>query len=201
MSYDLPVLVLDTETGGLSSKDHSLLTVAGVAWTPDAPPRPLFSLMVKEEPLSTTPKAMQVNRLDLEQIKREGLSPRQTVEAIRYALDQHYGVQRPPLCLAGHNIGFDVGFMQRLYRLAKQDYKRDFSRKTLDTVTLFQFTMAAGVLPPGKADGDSMFRAFQIPLAEEHRHTALGDAWATALALSRMADLLRSGRTLHSMAG
>ena len=30
-----PVLVLDTETGGLSCKEHSLLTIAGIAWSAD----------------------------------------------------------------------------------------------------------------------------------------------------------------------
>ncbi len=195
MMFDqFPVLVLDTETGGLSPKEHSLLTIAGVAWTPNAQPQPLFSLYVKEDRISTTPKAMEVNRLDLRVVEKEGLTPKEAVEAIRYALDHHYGPSREPVCMAGHNVGFDVGFVQRLYKLAGKKYSQDFSRKTLDTVTIFQFFMAAGVIPPGKANGDRMFQALGIPLGDEHRHTALGDAWATSLSLSRMAQTLRRGR-------
>ncbi len=195
MSFQpFPVLVLDTETGGLSPREHSLLTIAGVAWTPTAQPRPLFSLMVREENIVTTREAMEINRLDLALIEAEGLTPTEAVDAIRYGLDHYFGPNREPICLAGHNIGFDVGFLQRLYRLGKADYSQDFSRRTIDTATLFAFFMASGLVPPGKANGDRMFASMGIPIGEEHRHTALGDAWATALSLSRMAQTLRRGK-------
>ena len=194
MFQPFPVLVIDTETGGLSPREHSLLTIAGVAWTPTAQPRPLFSLMIREEPIVTTPEAMDVNRVDLSLIESEGLTPMEAVDAIRYALDHHFGPNREPVCLAGHNIGFDVGFLQRLYRLSKADYWQDFSRRTIDTATLLAFFMAAGLVPPGKANGDRMFASMGIPIGQEHRHTALGDAWATSLSLSRMAQTLRRGK-------
>jgi len=189
-----PIVVLDTETGGLSAREHSLLTVAGVAWAPDKQPQPLFSFYVKEPQLFTTPKAMEVNRINLQTVEEEGLSPKEAVEAIRYALDHHYGPSREQVMLCGHNIGFDVGFMDRLYKMAGDKLSRDFSRKTLDTVTIFQFFMAAGLIPPGKANGDRMFACLGIPIPEEHRHTALGDAWATALSLSRMAQSVKRGQ-------
>lgn len=189
-----PILVVDTETGGLSSRDHSLLTIAGIAWSPETQPRPLFSFYIKEPQLTTTPKAMEINRVDLQKVEREGLSPKEGVEAIRYALDHHYGPSREGVMLCGHNISFDVGFIERLYRLAGANMRDDFSRQTLDTVAVFQFFMAAGIVPPGKANGDRMFSSLGIPIPEEHRHTALGDAWATALSLSRMAQSARRGR-------
>ena len=142
----------------------------------------------------TTPEAMDVNRVDLSLIESEGLTPMEAVDAIRYALDHHFGPNREPVCLAGHNIGFDVGFLQRLYRLGKADYWQDFSRRTIDTATLFAFFMAAGLVPPGKANGDRMFASMGIPIGQGHRHTALGDAWATSLSLSRMAQTLRRGK-------
>lgn len=194
MFQPFPVLVIDTETGGLSPREHSLLTIAGVAWTPTAQPRPLFSLMVREESIITTAEAMEVNRVDLRVIEAEGLTPVEAVDAIRYALDHHFGPNREPVCLAGHNIGFDVGFLQRLYRLGKADFSQDFSRRTIDTATLFAFFMASGLVPPGKANGDRMFASMGIPIGQEHRHTALGDAWATSLSLSRMAQTLRRGK-------
>lgn len=189
-----PVLVLDTETGGLSPREHSLLTIAGVAWTPTTQPRPLFSLMIREEPMVVQNEAMEVNRIDLRVIEEQGLTPMEAVDAIRYALDQQFGANREPVTLAGHNVGFDVGFLQRLYRLGKGDYYQDFARRTLDTATIFAFFMASGLVPSGKANGDRMFASMGIPLDQQHRHTALGDAWATALSLSRMAQTLRRGR-------
>lgn len=189
-----PIVVLDTETGGLSAREHSLLTVAGVAWAPDKQPQPLFSFYVKEPQIFTTTKAMEVNRINLQTVEKEGLSPKEAVEAIRYALDHHYGPSREQVMLCGHNIGFDVGFMDRLYKMAGDKLSRDFTRKTLDTVTIFQFFMAAGLIPPGKANGDRMFACLGIPIPQEHRHTALGDAWATALSLSRMAQSVKRGQ-------
>ncbi len=194
MFEKFPVLVLDTETGGLSPQEHSLLSVAGVAWTPNVQPKPLFSLFIKEDPLSVEPGAMEVNGLDLETIKAEGLPPVDAVRAIRYALDQHYGPSRAPICLAGHNIGFDKRFLKRLYYLAGENYGDDFGGKPLDTVTIFQFFIAAGLIPPGKANGDRMFASLGIPVPESQRHTALGDAWATALSLSRMAQCVQRGK-------
>lgn len=189
-----PVLVLDTETGGLSPREHSLLTVAGVAWSPDKQPQPLFSFYVKEPQIYTTQKAMEVNKISLHKVETEGLTPKEAVEAIRYALDHHYGPSREPVMLCGHNIGFDIGFMERLYRLAGERFRPDFARKSLDTVAVFQFFMAAGLIPPGKANGDRMFQHLGIPVPESHRHTALGDAWATALSLSRMAQSVKRGQ-------
>lgn len=194
MFCPFPVLVLDTETGGLSPKEHSLLTVAGIAWSPDEQPKPLFSLFIKEPQIYTTNKALEVNRVSRHQLETEGLEPKEAVEAIRYALDHHYGPSREPVMLCGHNIDFDLGFLERLYRLAQESIRKDFSRKSLDTVTLFQFFMAAGLIPPGNASGDRMFAALGVPIPDAHRHTALGDAWATALSLSRMAQSVKRGQ-------
>ncbi|MFA5506446.1 MAG: 3'-5' exonuclease [Vulcanimicrobiota bacterium] len=189
-----PILVLDTETGGLNPKEHSLLTIAGIAWTPDRRPAPLFSFYVREHQIRVTEEAMNVNRVSLATVEEEGLSPKEAVEAIRYALDHHYGPSREKVMLCGHNIEFDKQFVRRLYREAGEDFQADFSNKTLDTVAIFQFFMAAGLVPPGKATGDRMFASMGIPVPDAHRHTALGDAWATALSLSRMAQSVKRGQ-------
>lgn len=191
---DQSVLVIDTETGGFSPRDHSLLTIAGIAWTPHKQPQPLFSFMVKEDSIKATPKALEVNHVNLDEVNAQGLTPSQSVKAIRFALDQHYGKERQPVMLAGHNISFDVGFVQRLYRLAHQTYSHDFSKRTLDTVEIFNFFMISGLIPSGHAKGDRMFKTLGIPLPEKERHTALGDAWATALCLSRMAAAVHRGQ-------
>lgn len=201
MYEQYPIVVLDTETGGLSPKEHSLLSIAGIAWNPNRQPQPLFSFFIKEAQIYTTPKAMEVNRVDLRRVEAEGLTPQEAVEGIRYALDHHYGPSREPVMLCGHNIGFDVGFVERLYRLAGESFRQDFSLKTLDTIAIFQFFMAAGLVPPGSASGDRMFASMGIPVPDAHRHTALGDAWATALSLSRMAQSVKRGRLPSSAEG
>ena len=194
MFESYPILVLDTETGGLNPKEHSLLTVAGIAWTPDRQPAPLFSFYVREHQVNVTQEAMRINRVDLQKVEEEGLSPKEAVEAIRYALDHHYGPSREKVMLCGHNVDFDKQFLRRLYREAGEVFQDDFSNKTLDTVAIFQFFMAAGLVPPGKATGDRMFASMGIPVPDAHRHTALGDAWATALSLSRMAQSVKRGQ-------
>ena len=46
-------LVVDTETGGLSCDEHSLLSFAGIAWTPGEEPTPAFDIYVKEDDINT----------------------------------------------------------------------------------------------------------------------------------------------------
>ena len=64
-------LVVDTETGGLSCDEHSLLSFAGIAWTPGEEPTPVFDIYVKEDDINTIPKALEVNKIDLNEVKEK----------------------------------------------------------------------------------------------------------------------------------
>ncbi|NBB71733.1 MAG: hypothetical protein GVY33_15645 [Alphaproteobacteria bacterium] len=89
--------------------------------------------------------------------------------------------------LVAHNAAFDMSFLskhQRRLGLA-------FSQPVLDTVLL-----AAHVLGPGeRLTLDALVERFEIELPAHERHTALGDARATAYVFLRLIALLEADGT------
>lgn len=178
-------LVIDTETGGLDPEVHSILSVAGVLWEPGKEPSPLFDYLVREDDIKTTPEAMQVNSIGLDEVARAGLAPEVCVHRIEGRLDGAFGAGHG-VCLAGHNVNFDRGFLRWLYREAKRGtlFDRRYSHRMLDSMSVLLFLQAAGAIPErGKTDLDRLLDEACIPVEPGQRHTAAGDALLTARAL------------------
>lgn len=180
-------LVIDTETGGLDPHKHSLLSIAGVIWVPGQEPRKSFDFLVKEPLITAQPEALIVNGIDLSLLAKQGFTPKEGVSQIQKALFDGFGDRNTNglVPLAGHNVGFDISFLKRLYRLAESDdYEHDFSHRSLDTSSILTFLMCAGHLPFNKPKSDFLFEFCNVMPSDEQRHTALGDALATANALN-----------------
>ncbi len=123
------VIVVDTETGGLDPLHHSLLSVGLVSGDGTR----TLEFYVLEPTLTTDERSMAVNRIDLDRVRAEGLSPEKAVDRIEAFLD---GIGRGrPLKAAGHNVAFDIAFLRRLYRMAGRDFPPDFAHPTIDTHT------------------------------------------------------------------
>ncbi len=177
------IVILDTETGGLDPLEHSLMSVGLV--TGDGERR--LELHVAEPDIRTTPRALEVNRLDPAWIRAHGLPPAAAVEAIEGFLNA-LPVPRPVL-VAGHNVAFDVAFLRRLYRQAGRPLPEDFGHRTIDTHTLLWALTTRGRLPSDVRGSDRAFAHFGIAPPDEARHTALGDALATRELLLRLLEL------------
>lgn len=186
MKKNQTYLVVDTETGGLDAKKHSILSIAGVAWKANCEIEPLFDFYICEDKIETTKRALEVNKIDLEIVKEEGYGCYEAVREIKKALNKRFGHDRKPLTLIGHNISFDVGFIKRLYEQAGQDYYVDFRNRALDTATILEFFMIAGKIDGFRASADVLFAATNVKIEEQDRHTARGDAIATAKALNTL---------------
>jgi DNA polymerase III epsilon subunit-like protein len=184
MSKKQKFLVVDTETGGLDCDDHSLLSVAGISWEPNGEVTPVFDLYIKEDEINAIDKALKINKIDLNEVNDKGFSPKMAVASIRGHLDAHFGLKRRPIQLVAHNAPFDLGFLKRLYRLAEEDFKADFRDRALDTCSILQFLMLSGKVEGFRASADTLFKAAGVTIAEEDRHTAFGDAMATAQSLN-----------------
>ena len=175
-------LVVDTETGGLDCEKHSLLSIAGVIWEPRTKLEPIFDLYIREHFINAVPQALKVNKIDLNKVYM-GHQPYDAIIKIRKALDEHLGADRKPIQLVGHNVSFDLGFIKRLYRHAGQNFGDDFRDRALDTCSILQFLMISGKADGYRASADLLFKTAGVELKEEDRHTALGDAVATAQSL------------------
>ena len=110
------------------------------------------------------------------------------VKKIQNALNERLGQDRKAIQLVGHNVAFDIAFTKRLYRHAglEKEYSNDFRDRAMDTCSILEFLMLSGKVEGYRASGDVLFKAAGVVIEEKDRHTALGDAVATAYALESL---------------
>ena len=181
-------LVIDTETGGLSCEKNSILSFAGVVWEPRGEITKLFDIFIKEPVMNVEERALKINKIDLGHVYETGLTPLEAIRHVKTALDTRFGSDRRPIQLVGHNVSFDLGFIKRLYRLAGVDFYSDFRDRALDTCSILQFLMISGKIEGFRASADVLFESAGVEIAENDRHTAMGDALATAKSLDILLD-------------
>lgn len=174
------LLVIDTETGGLDPDRDSLLSLAAVVWR-EGQLVADTQIFVNEPEPRITPDSIAVHGIDPTWLQAHGHSPCQAVQEFERFVHAHFSrFDRGDVLLAGHNVAFDVAFLKRLYRLAGVHYPAFYSHRLLDTAALGLFFILSGHLPSGVAKSDELFGYFQIAFGRNRRHSALGDARATA---------------------
>jgi DNA polymerase III epsilon subunit-like protein len=188
------LLVIDTETGGLDSAEHSILSLGAVIWN-EGSIEAKFQVVIREPQMSTTLEALRINGFTHEIIENEGVVPLIAVQSLQNFLLMHD--MRTRATLAGHNVSFDIGFLKRLYRLAgfgDKDYGKKFSHRALCTQTLAIALMAAGRCDFRSTGLNALCDYFNIVIREGGklgRHDALEDATATAKLLTAELALIR----------
>jgi DNA polymerase-3 subunit epsilon len=191
------LLVIDTETGGTDAQTNSILSLAAVVWD-NARTSVEFDVAIVEPILSVTPKAMEINRIDLAEHAKHGVPPAVAVELFNTFLLENFPTEimsHAKVVLSGHNIGFDVAFLKRLYVLGGGNFDEMFSHRLLDTAGIVRFLSLAGLTPLASAGSSEAFSHFGIVVPDCDRHTALGDARATADLLTKLVGV---GRTLDA---
>jgi DNA polymerase-3 subunit epsilon len=183
------LLVIDTETGGLDPLNHSLLSWAGVVWE-DSKLTSEMEVFVKEDPITATLEAMEINRIDLRTHHERALPPGVAMRRISTFVTNNFSVSEK-VVLVGHNVTHDIGFTKRLFRMTHPErYDQLFSHRSLDTASILRFLFLLGLVPESATSSTGGFKHFGIEVPAGERHTALGDARATALLLTRMMELV-----------
>lgn len=183
------MLVLDTETGGIDPMTNSILSLGTVVWE-DGVLGAEFEVKIKEPILSLTIEAMAINRIDLVEHAKTALSPAEAMKRFRAFLKKHFK-NEPKIALVGHNVGFDIGFLKRLCRLSEQNYDDLFSHRSTDTAGILRFMALAGRSNLSGAGLDEALAHFNVKVNGGLRHTALEDARATALLLTKLVELAK----------
>ena len=181
-------LVVDTETGGFDPEKNSILSIAGVIWEPRTKIKKVFDIYIKDDQGSIEDAALKVNKIDLNVVKEQGLTPVESVKHIRTGLNACFGPHRRPIQLVGHNVAFDIGFIRRLYMLANEEFSQDFRERAIDTCSILQFLIISGKIKSERASADVLFESAGVFIPEEERHTAMGDALATAFSIDKFLD-------------
>lgn len=177
-----PVVIIDTETGGLDPSRHSILSVGMVVLGTNQE----CEVFISEPTISAEPEALAINGINLEWLRAVGLSPQAAVLSIEEFRTQVS--QDGPITFAGHNLSFDVGFLRRLYTIAGAEWPRGLTHRTVDTHSLLWALAVSGKIPASACGSEGAFAFFGIDAPG--RHTALGDARATSLLLARLIGLI-----------
>src|SRR5690349_1317310 len=114
------LLVIDTETGGIDPDRHSLLSLAAAVWA-DGCLEGEIEIFVAEPDITVTARALEINRIDLVEHARKAVAPAEALAHLLGFVADHFQsdlAAGEQVVLVGHNVGFDIGFLRRLCRLA-----------------------------------------------------------------------------------
>jgi len=181
------LLFIDTETGGLDPDKHSLLSLAMVVWE-DMEIFDSQEILINDGILSVTEEALSVNKIDLEKHKQSAISSSQAMDKLFLFIGQHFPQQRT-ITLAGHNVHFDAAFLKRLFFANNKNFSEFFSHRIIDTSSILYYLYLAGHIKHRAISSDEAFELFDIKV--EGRHTAIGDAIATAKLFTKLLSLIK----------
>ena len=177
------IVTTDTETAGLNPLENPILEVSFLSEFD------YFTCAIKPSWGSIDPKAMEINKIDLD---RPGFSELEACDLIDKWLACYKELHCPnnKIVIAGHNTGFDIGFLQQLYIHAGRPVPRLFNpHRILDTHSFLHrlHVKDPDRYPLSMTNSEGAFEFFKIPV--EGRHTSLGDARAAHKLLQKLIEL------------
>lgn len=192
------ILFIDTETGGTDPASHSLLSLGLVVWKASeassrpesgSSPGPIIATteILINDNLQTTEKALAINNINLEKHSRKALAPDAAIQKIDKFLDDHFSKDEK-ITLGGHNINFDVNFLKSFFTRNNHSFENRFSHRSVDTSAILYYLYLSGKIKRKLTASQDAFDYFGITI--DGRHTALGDALATAKLFSTLLSIL-----------
>lgn len=179
------LLFIDTETGGLDPGKHSLLSLALVVWEDEKLIDPK-EWLINDGNFIVTKEALAVNKIDIREHRRTAMKPSKAIEEIFEYTEKHFPQERK-IVLAGHNVHFDANFLKVFFSQNNVNFSQHFSHRIIDTSSILYYLYMAGRIKERAISSDEAFALFEIKV--EGRHTALGDAIATANLFSKLIHL------------
>lgn len=170
-------LAFDTETGGLDPKKTSLLTAYFAVLDENFNAIEELDLKIKgdkNEIYHVTGEALKINGINLAELHGEnrnltkGLAALQVSDLIR----KHSEEGKTPLIPIGHNVDFDIGFVNE-HLIPKDLWDRYVSYRKLDTSSTANFLKAKKIIPDnisGKLE--SLAKFFNIDIGKGSYHNA-----------------------------
>lgn len=179
------ILFIDTETGGLDPLKHSLLSVAFTIWD-NGKISNEKEFLINDGVLNVTPKAMEINGIDIIEHSRISLKSNIAVREIEDYLNKNFNIDEK-IILCGHNILFDINFFKRFWSKNGCDYNKRFSHRYVDTASILFYLSIIEKVPRNLTSSQNAFDYFGIKVSK--RHSALGDVLATAELFNKLVNL------------
>lgn len=173
--HDLQFVVFDTETTGLMPNKDEIVQIGAVRVVRGRiVPGEMVDQLVNPG-CAIPPASTKVHRITDDMVA--------DAPDAGTAVTQFHGFARDCVMVA-HNAPFDMAFLNRHARLCDLSWDHPMLDTVLLSAVLFGETEAHSL--------DALCARLDITIALEHRHTALGDAQATAEALCKMLPILSS---------
>lgn len=187
------ILFIDTETGGLDPTVNSLLSIAFVVWQ-DFKIIDSIELLINDGILNATPEAIKINSIDIQKHKKHSILPDVAIKEMNSFLSIHFN-ETEKIPLGGHNVNFDVNFFK--YFLSKNNFAFHlrFSHRIVDTATILYYLYLADKIKQKTISSAEAFSFFGISV--DGRHTALGDAIATAKLFSLLLRIISKNAKIN----
>ena len=181
------LLWLDCETGGLEAGYHEMLTVAGIIEIDKKVVMDFHFKMKPRYPDRLNPTALKVNGLTYNEIM--GFPDQfDTVYKLKKIFIK-YGLRNNKLICAGHNVGFDRGFLNALFlQLGCKTLHYWLDYHHLDTMSVAAWLRYVGKLNIDSLKLVDLCLHFGIPLKA---HDAFEDIQATRLLAKELQGLIK----------
>lgn len=188
--------LFDSETGGVPEKKTSLLTVYGMLLDQDFNILDTIDLKIKpdNEVYSVEPRAMKINGIDLMEHNKEAIASSEAAHKfIDFITRNNIGTQK--IIPVGHNVAFDIAFLKQL--IGGSEWRRMFSKKTIDTASIAEFLCTTGILPSSEeVDCSLAGLAARFDFSYVGAHNAEFDAKLTLNVLKKLQALVQERKTL-----
>ncbi len=181
------LISIDTETTGVNPFQDKILSIALVPFNKEIEPLQVFIKYSSALQFSTSKAAEIFNKYKTD-YETKGISVLTAVDQIDEYLKKLSTDN--PVTFVGHNVGFDIAFLTGLYDLCER--KPTWSHRSVDTHSILRFLFDSGLLDEEAFGLEKALKYFNIPLAKEEYHTALGDATVTAKLYNHLVNLNKS---------
>jgi DNA polymerase-3 subunit epsilon len=180
------ILFIDTETGGTDPASNSLLSLGLVVWM-ELEVRASLEILIDDGILNVTEKALEINRIDLDEHRKKAVSPDVAIRQMDKFINSHFPKDEK-IVLGGHNVNFDVNFLNAFLSRNGYNVQQRFSHRYVDTSAILFYLFLTGKIKRKLTASQDALDYFGITV--QGRHTALGDAVATAQLFSRLVGIL-----------
>jgi DNA polymerase-3 subunit epsilon len=185
MKHSDRILFIDTETGGLDPINYSLLSVGLVLWR-ECEIHETKEIFINDGKLNATKEALEINKIDLDDHRINSISSYEAIQQMIQFIERNFDTSEK-ITLAGHNVGFDISFVRYLLDSQNYNFGDYFSHRSIDTASILNYLYLAGKLESKIVSSTEAFNHFGIEVSG--RHTALGDAIATAELFTKLIHL------------
>lgn len=179
-------LIIDTETTGLSPTRNQVLTIGLLATNINHQRIKILDcdhIFIKHKIYDTSPRAMSINKIDLNSLNKNGVTPIQACKKVNDFLNSNNFNKTP---IVGHNIAFDKNFLRNLF--AKQNQNLPFHHESEDTMWIWKSLQQQNLVPSHlRRNLQTVASHFNIDYTKAH--DALADCKITAQVYHKMLKL------------